>query len=257
MQSRQRQALDVGLPEDLTVMVPTLDEFWVMPWPRAVAWLLAINGSMFVLSLAIGELLVRLYRRRRVAPMPEPLERMEVVWAAVCVVLNGGVAVAGWVLWQAGFIHVRTDTGWGVALDVAVLFVVMDFLMYVFHRVAHAPWLFPLVHSTHHRYDRPRPLDLFVLNPAEVFGFGALWLALLCVYSAAWEGILIYLALNLAFGTLGHLGVEPFPAAWKRWPVLKHLGSSTFHAQHHQDDRSNFGFYTDLWDRLFGTLSRE
>ena len=66
--------------------------------------------------------------------------------------------------------------------------------------------------------------------------------------------ILIYLGLNLAFGTLGHVGVEPYPAAWFRWPVLRDLGSSTFHAGHHQDLAVNFGFYTTLWDRLFGTL---
>jgi sterol desaturase/sphingolipid hydroxylase (fatty acid hydroxylase superfamily) len=171
------------------------------------------------------------------------------------VVLNGGVAVAGWLLWQAGLLHVRRNaSAWAVALDVAVLFVAMDVLMYAFHRLAHLRWLYPLIHRTHHRYDRPRPLDLFVLNPAEVLGFGALWLALLYVYPATWGGILIYLGLNLAFGTLGHVGVEPYPAAWLRWPVLRHLGSSTFHAGHHQDLAVNFGFYTTLWDRLFGTL---
>jgi lathosterol oxidase len=138
-------------------------------------------------------------------------------------------------------------------LDVAVLFVAMDFLMYVFHRVAHLRWLFPLVHATHHHYDRPRPLNLFVLNPAEVLGFGGLWLGVLCLYPATWAGILIYLTINLIFGTLGHLGVEPFPRAVARWPVLRHLGSSTFHADHHGDRDVNFGFYTDVWDRLFRT----
>jgi Delta7-sterol 5-desaturase len=240
---------------DKLLGLPTLDEFWAMPWPRAVAWLLGINVAMFVLSVLAGEFIARLYRHRRVTPPPAPLDRPEVVWAVVCVVLNGGVAIAGWVLWRAGLLHVRQDAGiWGVVLDVAVLFGAMDFLMYAFHRLAHARWLFPLVHSTHHRYDRPRPIDLFVLNPAEVLGFGALWLALLCAYPASWDGILIYLALNLVFGTLGHLGVEPYPAAWSRWPVLRNLGSSSFYAGHHQDLAVNFGFYTTLWDRLFGTL---
>jgi lathosterol oxidase len=238
-------------------MPPSLDDFATMTWPRAVAWLTAINVAVFLLSLLAGEVLVRLYHDRPVTPEPDPLQWAEVGWAALCVILNGGVAVAGWALWRAGWITVRRAGGWRVALDVVVLLMAMDFLMYVFHRIAHARWLFPLLHRTHHRYDRPRPLNLFVLNPAEVLGFGALWLALLCVYSATWPAILIYLALNLAFGTLGHLGVEPFPRAWARWPVLRHVGSSTFHANHHQDAHHNFGFYTDLWDRLFGTATGE
>ena len=235
----------------------TFDHFAAMNWREATAWLLAINVAMFVLSLAVGEVLVRLFRGRPVTPAPDPLEGREILWAAVCVLLNGGVAVAGWFLWKVGVIRVRPGSGWRVALDVFVLLLAMDFLMYVFHRIAHARWLFPLVHRTHHLYDRPRPLNLFVLNPAEVLGFGALWLILLSVYTATWPGILTYLALNLAFGTLGHLGVEPFPRSWARLPILRHVGSSTFHADHHQDGRVNFGFYTDVWDRLFGTAGRQ
>jgi sterol desaturase/sphingolipid hydroxylase (fatty acid hydroxylase superfamily) len=53
---------------------------------------------------------------------------------------------------------------------------------------------------------------------------------------------------------VGHLGVEPLPRAWIRWRVLRVLGTSTFHAGHHQDRDVNFGFYTLIWDRLFGTL---
>ena len=36
--------------------------------------------------------------------------------------------------------------------------------------------------------------------------------------------------------------------------ALRLIGSSTFHANHHQDGDVNFGFYTNLWDRLFRTL---
>ncbi|MGC4031889.1 MAG: sterol desaturase family protein [Tepidisphaeraceae bacterium] len=143
-----------------------------------------------------------------------------------------------------------------MVLDALILLVVMDFAMYVLHRIAHHRLLFPLVHRTHHRYDRPRPLNLFVLNPFEVLGFGTLWLAVLCLYSFTWLGMILFLVLNLAFGTIGHLGVEPFPRSWKRLPIIKHMGSSTFHADHHQDEHVNFGFYTDIWDRLFRTGRR-
>jgi sterol desaturase/sphingolipid hydroxylase (fatty acid hydroxylase superfamily) len=41
----------------------------------------------------------------------------------------------------------------------------------------------------------------------------------------------------------------------KRAPLVKYLSTSTFHAQHHQNLKYNFGFYTLVWDHLFGTLS--
>ncbi len=224
-----------------------------MPVATASAWLLLVNVLMFLVSVVGGELAVRCFRGRRIASVPDPLERTEVLLAISCVMLNTVVAIAGWWLWRHGWITVLRGGGWRIPLDVAVLLIAMDFLMYVFHRAAHLKWVFPIVHSTHHRYDRPRPLSLFVLNPMEVLGFGVLWLMLLCVYPATWTGMLLYLSLNLLFGTMGHLGVEPFPQAWSRWPVFRNIGSSTFHATHHGDRDVNFGFYTNVWDRLFGT----
>jgi Delta7-sterol 5-desaturase len=111
-----------------------------------------------------------------------------------------------------------------------------------------------LMHRLHHDYDRPRPLTLFILNPVENLSFGMLWLAVISVYQPSWLGMSIYLTLNVLFGTIGHLGVEPFPAWWGRTPVLRWLAGGTFHARHHQDMATNFGFYTLVWDRLFGTL---
>jgi len=129
--------------------------------------------------------------------------------------------------------------------------------MYVFHRVAHHPMLYPLIHQTHHRYENPRPLTLFVLNPFEVLGFGVLWLIVIALYPSSWLGIILYLTVNIAFGLVGHLGVEPLPGLWLRVPVLRYVSTSTFHSEHHQDKEHNYGFYTLIWDRLFGTLSPE
>jgi sterol desaturase/sphingolipid hydroxylase (fatty acid hydroxylase superfamily) len=228
---------------------------WVAAWPplQAVGWLLAENVALFAASLLVGHLLVRVCARHPVTDPPGPLEWQEVALAAACVVVNTAITVAGWFLWRAGVIHVRRDIGPRAWLDALVLLLVMDALMYALHRVAHLPWVYPWMHHAHHRYDRPRPLNLFVLSPLEVLGFGSLWLIVLMVYPASFLGIGIYLALNLAFGTLGHLGVEPFPPSWSRWPILRALGSSTFHAGHHQDEHINFGFYTNFWDTLFGT----
>jgi lathosterol oxidase len=233
-----------------------MQSFGAMSLPRASAWLLAINVAMFLASVVGGEILVRTFRNRRIADRPDPIELNEALLAGSCVLLNTLVAIAGWILWRHHWISPRAGGGFRVVVDVIVLLMAMDLLMYCFHRVAHLPWIFPIVHATHHHYDRPRPLSLFVLNPAEVLGFGVLWILLLCVYTPTWTGMLIYLALNLLFGTIGHLGVEPLPGSWTNWPLLRHMGSSTFHANHHGDRDVNFGFYTDIWDRLFHTLGR-
>jgi Delta7-sterol 5-desaturase len=227
-----------------------------MPLAHALAWSVTINVVQFAGALLIGHLLIALFRRHAIAGRPAPLRVSEVVFATSCVVINSLVMFAGVVLWRAGVIRVGFDLAWWrVLLDVAVFFLVMDLAMYVLHRVAHHRWLFPLVHRTHHAYENPRPLTLFVLNPAETLSFGALWLTVVAVYPATWLGMVLYLSANLAFGMIGHVGVEPMPAWWARAPGVQWISTSTFHAQHHGDKDHNFGFYTVLWDRLFGTLS--
>ncbi len=234
---------------DLTDTLRNLD-------PASMAGLLlAENVIVFLLAVLLGHLLVAMFRHRPVTHAPEKLESLEIILTVTTVLLNTATTLAGWWLWREGIIRFRTDTGLRAWLDVLVLLLVMDLAMYVLHRIAHIGGLYPLLHKTHHRYDRPRPLTLFVLNPFEAISFGALWLLFICVYDSSWLGMSVYLALNVLFGVIGHLGVEPFPKSWRNLPLLNYVSTSTFHAQHHGDKRYNFGFYTLLWDKLFGTLS--
>lgn len=233
-----------------------LDIFATVSLPVAMFWLLMQNILQLVLCVGCGEILVRIYANNRIAPLPAPLQAKEVWLAALCVILNTVVAVIGFLLWKQGIIVIYRTVSWSVFVDFAVLMILMDFLMYVTHRFCHLPFVFPFVHATHHLYDNPRPLSLFVLNPMEVFGFGALWLIVLTVYHSSWLGIVLYLLMNAIWGTLGHLGVEPMPRGWVNLPVIGHISTSTFHAQHHVNKNVNFGFYTDIWDELLRTLEQ-
>jgi sterol desaturase/sphingolipid hydroxylase (fatty acid hydroxylase superfamily) len=232
-----------------------LDAFQALPLAGVMLFALVGDWLAFFLTLAVGHRLARRYRRKPTTPPPEPVTAKELWLATSCVLVNTLIAIAGILLWQHGVIHVRRALDWRVALDVLVLILAMDFQMYVFHRVAHLRWVFPLVHATHHEYNNPRPLTLFVLNPVETAAFGVLWLLVITVYTSSWLAIALYLAFNLAFGLIGHLGVEPLPASWIAIPVMREVSTSTFHAEHHLDAGRNFGFYTLLWDRLFGTIS--
>jgi Delta7-sterol 5-desaturase len=227
---------------------------WVGSLPLVLAALVFLleNVALLGITVIVGNALVWLFQRNLIAE-PPPVTRVELFLIASSVVLNTLVTLVGWWLWRAGRIHIRDDSGWGVVLDVIVLLSVMDFAMYVLHRVAHHRLVYPWVHLAHHVFENPRPMSLFALNPLEVLGFGGLWLIVLMVYPASLLGIVIYLSFNLAFGLIGHLGVEPAPW-WTRVPGLRYVMTSTFHAGHHHDKDHNFGFYTLIWDRIFGTL---
>ncbi|MEU6233907.1 sterol desaturase family protein [Kitasatospora sp. NPDC047058] len=216
---------------------------------------LAANLGLLVVSLLGGGLLVRRYgEQRRVTPPPPPPDRREVLLAAVAVLLNSAVGVAGWLLWQAGWIRLNGGAGLPALADLLVFTLVMDGLMYGGHWLAHRRRLYRLAHELHHGYPDPRPATLFVLHPLEVLGFGGSWLAVLCVREMSAAALLAYIGVNLVFGLLGHLGVEPFPARVRRRAVFRWVALPMFHAGHHADPAVNLGFYTTVWDRLFGTI---
>ncbi len=175
---------------------------------------------------------------------------------AICIItniINTIVTYTGFWLWKHGIVKIAMGVSWNILLDFLLLFMAMDLLMYVFHIAIHKTFLYKAVHHLHHEAVDPKPIDLFVLHPVETFGFGSLWLLLLVVYPFNIYAIMIYLTINVIFGLAGHLGIEPIPEKVLRLPLIKYLGTSTFHHNHHQDITHNFGFYTSIWDRLFKT----
>ena len=223
-------------------------------WGWAALIFAAENLGIVALSLALGRWLQGRSFRRVTRPAP-PIRPLEYALVASTLILNTLVTLVGWALWREGVIHFRPEWRplW-IALDVLVLAAGMDLAMYALHRLAHHRLLFTPLHRVHHLFDRPRPLTLFALNPAEALAFGGLWLCVVVVYDATWAGMAAYLTLNVLFGLVGHLGVEPLPQRWLGLPGLRWLTTSTFHAVHHESPEYNFGFYTLVWDRLFGTL---
>ncbi len=223
--------------------------FW-----EAIGFFLVANAAVFAGSVALCWVLGAVFHRRRIFTEWEPLRPVELGAAVASIGFNAGVSFAGWWLWRNDFIRLK-EGGVGVGiLDGLVMLAAMDFGMYVLHRLVHDPRIFPWFHRFHHRHESTNPISLFVLHPVEVVGFGALMIAFLILYPMSFGGLVGYLVLNLLWGTLGHSGVEPFPKRFAAIPGLRLLGTSTFHAEHHENPRFNFGFYTLLWDKIFGTL---
>lgn len=217
----------------------------------------AANILVFGASVIGCWLCSRLFQRNAIFDAPQPITTSDIVTSIAAIVLNSGITVVGWLLWKQGWITILPASYFRTALDTLVLLMLMDLTMYGFHWIAHRPILFWLVHQSHHAHQSTNPLSLFVLNPFEVLGFGFLLISALLLFPFSEGAVVAYLTLNIVFGTIGHLGVEPIPRQLARFAMFRHLGSSTFHGMHHADKSHNFGFYTTLWDRLFNTLHPE
>lgn len=224
--------------------------------PETLIWLIFLSENLLLtgLILLLGRIIQRCYDPATVTPYVD--SRREWFICIITNILNTIITYIGYWFWKKGFIVTGTTITWRIIVDFLLLFLAMDLLMYLFHFLIHKTVLYKLIHQLHHEAVHPKPIDLFILHPIETLSFGALWLILLLCYAFNIWSIIIYLIVNLVFGLAGHLGIEPLPVAIRRIPVFNVLGTSTFHHDHHEDVACNFGFYTNLWDKLFGTWKR-
>ena len=235
------------------MLTPWIESLKSLSLLEATGVLLALNVLQFMLSLGLAHGLIRLGGGPRLAPEGASRSAPGAGLLSLVVALNTATAVVGWLLWNQGWITVLTGEGpLRILRDVLVLMMAMDLVMYGLHRLAHHPWLYGWLHARHHEAVDTRPIDLFFLSPLEVVAYGALWVFLLMAYDSTIEGILLYLSINLASGTIGHLGTSLTSVGAARGP-LRFVGTARFHAGHHITRAHNFGFYTSIWDHLAGT----
>jgi lathosterol oxidase len=218
------------------------------------AFIVFFLENLLIISLVV--LIGFAIQKKIIKSMKFSITGKEAFYATLSLLINTIITFAGFLLWKNNYIVFDTEFSWKIIPDFLVLFLAMDLVMYFLHLFIHHTPLYRPVHGLHHDYHEPSPIDLFVLNPMETFSFGSLWLILIFFYPCNIYSVVIYLTLNVLFGMLGHLSVEPFPKVWMKIPVLNLICTSTFHYLHHKEEKCNFGFYTVLWDKIFGTLAK-
>jgi lathosterol oxidase len=202
--------------------------------PAFMAWIIFLveNVILTCIVLYAGHVL---QRRERDSATRYVYTRHEWLTCAVTNILNTVVTYAGFWLWKQQIIIMDVDISWRILPNLLLLFFAMDLLMYLFHLLIHKSILYKAVHQLHHKAIDPKPIDLFILHPVETISFGAMWLVLLVLYPFNMYATLIYLTMNLIFGLVGHLGMEPLPARVRNVSAIQLLGTSTFHHNHHKD----------------------
>ncbi|TFF39790.1 sterol desaturase family protein [Mucilaginibacter psychrotolerans] len=215
-----------------------------------ILWLIFLVENLLVTAIGLlaGWIILKLGKK----PI-RPASPTEILTCIGTNLINTAITYAGFWGWQHGYLIFGFDINWYIIVDFLLLFLAMDLAMYVLHYAIHQMALYKVIHRFHHHYRHPIPIDLFVLHPLETMSFGSLWLFTLALYHFNFYAVLIYLSLNVVFGIIGHLGVEPLPAKLRDSYLLKYLGTSSFHHNHHTDIKYNFGFYTSIWDRIFKT----
>lgn len=212
-----------------------------------------------IATMIVASLLLQRLRGLNVFEVTKQRQSSKQEWLLALVTgsVNTAVTVAGFWLWQRGWVSFRSVPWWADVLYAAGLTLFMDLMMFGGHFIGHRGLPFRFVHGLHHRFEAPVVIDLFVMHPIESVGFGSLWLIAALSVDLPVAGILLFAAINYLFGLAGHLGTEIVPDRIRRSVVFDVVATPAFHALHHRNPETNLGFYTVVWDRLLGSVNSD
>ncbi|MCU0395640.1 MAG: sterol desaturase family protein [Chitinophagaceae bacterium] len=137
------------------------------------------------------------------------------------------------------------------------LFLLHDAYFYWIHRFMHHPAMFRRVHLVHHRSTNPSPWTAYAFHPLEaLLEAGIIPLAAFTV-PVHLRLFSLFMLFQIAYNVYGHLGYELLPHRTANHWLGRWINTSVAHNQHHKYFKGNYGLYTLIWDRLFGTLRRD
>ncbi|WP_165186585.1 sterol desaturase family protein [Caulobacter soli] len=220
--------------------------------------------TIFIVAGFVAGVLNGFFRRRKVQPGVFRWKQMgiEIFGVTVSTMLN--VIFLGAFtkyLHSLGWLTYNTAPAawWVITLEYAAFFVLFDTWFYWWHRLMHIEPIYLIVHRWHHFSTTPTVLSTFSVTPLESFingGFIPLFTAApfllgmpIHQQTAPFIGLTTVL-----MGVYVHSGFEFLPRWWNKSWATKWFITATFHDQHHQFFRYNYGGFTTIWDRICGTM---
>ena len=214
--------------------------------------------AMIVAGLAVG-IGTGFFKARKIQPkgFKWKIFRNEAFFAAITLLISG--AFLGWVqkeLKQHGIITFRHEPTqwWVIALEYAAYFFGFDTWFYWLHRWMHNEPVYSWVHKLHHRSTAPNLLTTLSVHPLESLINGGWLILFTSVFAVHDQAMLLMAPTTMIMGPYVHSGYEFLPHWWNRTWASKWFITATFHDQHHKYFTINYGGYTNIWDRICGTM---
>jgi sterol desaturase/sphingolipid hydroxylase (fatty acid hydroxylase superfamily) len=201
------------------------------------------------------------YKIQEALPTTRQIKSEIRLGAQACGVFGITTAICHWLLFSGNSaVYLRvSDYGVGyLFFSFFVTLVVHDAYFYWTHRLCHEwKFLFRLCHRQHHAFPNPTPFADLALHPIDAAINATIVPVLFWLLPMHPITIAAFLTMITLGNIAGHIGYEFVPDRVRLSPTWRWCAFLKFHNYHHQRVACNYGFYTTLWDRAFGTYYDE
>lgn len=243
------------MPPSSDIVGQSLAIFTELAGTEFMRYILAAAG----LHVLLNTVLKPVVTRRKIRPdwPPTGQIRREILASARSVLVFAALSLgAVWAV-KAGWTQVYRQPdahGWAYfGVSVAVLIIGHDTWFYWVHRLLHDRRLYRTWHHLHHRSFNPTPFTAFAFNTGEAILHGLYTPLLILVLPVSYLALFVFSVHMIVRNTMGHCGVELFPATRNGRPLLGWLTTVTHHDIHHASPGWNYGLYFTFWDRVMKT----
>ncbi|WP_282143049.1 sterol desaturase family protein [Cellulophaga baltica] len=201
--------------------------------------LIALNVLAYILNVVISIFWDKALKFKAT------ITRKEILASLITLLINTAIAIPGYLLWINGLIVFSSMPIVGTFI---LLFVVLDFLMYVLHWASHTIGFLKKIHLKHHEHSEEfNSVSLYYMSPWESIFFGLLLTVVAILLPLNIYGFIAFLVFNWFYGVMTHLNSK------SEKPYFLIFTTNFFHKNHHQLSYKNYGFYTFIWDKIFRT----
>jgi len=164
--------------------------------------------------------------------------------ALACWVMNGGWSTLYFDPAEHGYV-------W-LVLQIPVIFIWQDYVIYWVHRVFHWPFLYKNFHKLHHTYKQPTAFSVTAIHPIEFVINQSVFISPMFLFTIHWIPFSAVMIYTYYHGIIDHSGITFKKYWWQPWQP-----DCIFHDNHHQYFHVNFGFNIELWDKIHGTYRQK
>jgi Delta7-sterol 5-desaturase len=184
----------------------------------------------------------------------------DISYSLLTILIFATVASFVFIVWRPHTNLYREYDQYGVFyyfLCFPLMLLIHDAYFYGIHRLMHHPKLFRLIHRVHHQSTNPSPWTAYAFHPLEAVLEAGIIPLIAFTLPVQQHSLGLFLLFQFFYNVYGHLGYELFPKNFQKNKIGRWVNTGTAHNQHHEHFHGNYGLYTLIWDRVFGTLRKD
>jgi lathosterol oxidase len=178
----------------------------------------------------------------------QPVAKEQVLWeqkySFVSIIIFGfSIWPVAWLL-RSGIASPAPDTFWTVFSGLILLNIWNEIHFFFVHKLMHVPFFMKNIHKIHHRSRIPTVWSVYSFHWLEALILSTVPAILILFFPIPLLALAMYPVNSILFNFAGHCN---YRLAFLRSPQD---GLATRHVIHHQKANHNFGFASDLLDKI-------